>query len=147
MLKQITGTHSFVMVTLLLRTVLQVVQEQVLQVLHLMLTMCQDLPLFLLDTPKNPGQTVTWSTTASDTDNEGTPDTVKLIVCKTAGISGDACDGGGDTWCSSSLSASNPSCGYSIPAVAADGAFDAYVYVVDNHNLVQQNQGQFIIYN
>ena len=83
------------------------------------------------DSPKNPGQTVTWSTTASDSDSH----TVKLVVCKTAGITGDACDGGGsDTWCSSSLVASNPSCGYSIPSVAPDGANNAYVYILDQHN-------------
>jgi hypothetical protein len=60
---------------------------------------------------------------------------VKLIVCKTAGISGDDCDGGAsDRWCESSLVASNPSCGYDIPSVAADGTFDAYVYIVDEHD-------------
>ena len=83
------------------------------------------------DSPKNPGQTITWSTTASDSDSN----TVKLIVCKTTGITGDACDGGGsDTWCSSSFVASNPTCGYSIPSVAPDGSNNAYVYIVDQHN-------------
>ena len=80
------------------------------------------------DSPKDPGATVTWNTTVSDSDS----DNVKLIVCKTAGISGDACDGGaGDTWCSSSFVASNPSCGYNIPSVYPDGSYDAYVYIVD----------------
>lgn len=84
------------------------------------------------DAPKNPGQTLTWSTTSSDSTDS---DTVKLIVCKTAGITGDACDGGAeDTWCSSSQVASNPTCGYSIPSVYPDGSYDAYVYVVDGHN-------------
>ncbi|MCC7290085.1 hypothetical protein IT417_02445 [bacterium] len=87
------------------------------------------------DGPKNPGQTVTWSTTASDTDSAGSADTVKLIVCKTTGLSGDACDGGGsDTWCSSSFVSSDPTCGYAVPTPTADGANNAYVYVVDNHN-------------
>lgn len=84
------------------------------------------------DSPKDPGATITWSTTSSDSTDS---DTVKLIVCKTAGITGDACDGGaGDTWCSSSQVASNPTCGYSIPSVVPDGANDAYVYIVDGHN-------------
>lgn len=84
------------------------------------------------DSPKDPGATITWSTTSSDSTDS---DTVKLIVCKTAGITGDACDGGaGDTWCSSSQVASNPTCGYSIPSVAPDGSNDAYVYIVDGHN-------------
>jgi hypothetical protein len=83
------------------------------------------------NSPQNPGGTITWTTTSSDSDS----DTVKLLVCKTAGISGDACDGGaGDTWCSSSLVASNPTCDYNIPSVAPDVTNDAYVYVVDQHN-------------
>lgn len=87
------------------------------------------------DGPKNPGETVTWSATASDSDTSGAADTVKLIVCKTTGLSGDACDGGGsDTWCSSSLVSSNPTCGYAIPTPTADQANNAYVYVVDSHN-------------
>lgn len=87
------------------------------------------------DGPKNPGQNVTWSTTASDTDTNGAADTVLLLVCKTTGVSGNACDGGGsDTWCSSSLTASNPTCAYSIPAVAPDLTNNAYVYVLDSHN-------------
>lgn len=54
---------------------------------------------------------------------------------KTTGLSGDACDGGaGDTWCSSSQVASNPSCGYSIPSVFPDDTYNAYVYIVDAHN-------------
>ncbi len=82
--------------------------------------------------PKDPGGTVTFSTTASDSTDS---DTVKLIVCKTSGISGDACDGGaGDTWCSSSQVASNPTCDYNVPSVYPDGSYNAYVYIVDGHN-------------
>jgi len=85
------------------------------------------------DAPKDPGQTVTWSTTASDSTDS---DNVKLLVCKTTGVSAGACDGGaGDTWCSSSLVASNPSCQYSIPSVIPDGSYNAYTYIVDEHNL------------
>jgi hypothetical protein len=88
------------------------------------------------DTPKDPGANITWTTTASDTDVATTADTVKLVVCKTAGISGGDCDGGAsDRWCQSSLVASNPTCAYSIPTPTIDGANDAYAYVVDNHNL------------
>jgi hypothetical protein len=91
------------------------------------------------DGPKDPGSTVTWSTTVSDSDS----DNVKLIVCKTTGISGDACDGGsGDTWCESSLVASNPSCGYNIPSVYPDGSYDAYVYVVDEHDFGSSDAAQ-----
>ena len=84
------------------------------------------------NTPQDPGGTVTWTTTAADSTDS---DTVKLIVCKTTGITGDACDGGGsDTWCSSSQVASNPTCGFSVPAVYPDDTYAAYVYIVDAHN-------------
>ena len=80
------------------------------------------------DSPADPGGSITWTTTASDADG----DNVKLLVCKTAGITGDACDGGaGDTWCSSSLVASNPSCTYNVPSVAPTATNAAYVYIVD----------------
>lgn len=83
------------------------------------------------NTPQNPGGTLTWTATSTDPE-----DNVKLLVCKTPGISGNACDGGaGDTWCSSSFSASDPSCGYSIPAVAPDGSNSSYLYIIDEHNL------------
>lgn len=83
------------------------------------------------DGPKDPGTSITWSTTSSDSDS----DTVKLLVCKTEGILADECDGGvNDTWCSSTLVASNASCSYSIPSVYPDGTYDAYVYIVDEHD-------------
>jgi hypothetical protein len=91
------------------------------------------------DGPVNPGSTVTWSTTSSDSDS----DNVKLIVCKTAGITADACDGGaGDTWCSSSLVASNASCGYAVPSVYPDDTYSAYVYIVDTHNFGSTDTAQ-----
>lgn len=102
------------------------------------------------DAPKDPGATVTWSTTASDSTDS---DTVKLIVCKTTGLTGDACDGGaGDTWCSSSQVASNPTCGYSIPSVYPDDTYNAYVYIVDGHNFpatgtYQESNVTFVVNN
>lgn len=87
------------------------------------------------DGPGDPGDTITWTATSSDSDSSGSADTVKLIICKTAGITGDACDGGGsDTWCSSSLVSSNPTCEYEIPTPTPDQTNDAFAYIVDNHN-------------
>lgn len=78
----------------------------------------------------DPGSTITWSSTASDTDS----DNIKLLVCKTEGLSGDTCDGGsGDTWCSSSFVASNPSCQYITSSVFPDGIYNSYTYIVDEH--------------
>ncbi len=91
----------------------------------------------------DPGDTVTWTTTSSDSDVDGTADTVKLVVCKTAGISGTGCDGGGsDTWCSSSLTASDPSCSYVVPIPTHDDSFAAYTYVFDSHNFASSGPKQ-----
>ncbi len=86
------------------------------------------------NSPKNPGATVTWTATASDPDNNQ----VKLVVCKKdaangGGISNGACVG--ESWCVGELSASNPTCSYEMDEVHVAGTFDAYVYVVDAHNL------------
>lgn len=81
--------------------------------------------------PVNPGSTVTFTATASDPD----ADNVFLVVCKTTGLSGTSCDGGaGDTWCTSSSVASNPSCGYSVPSVYPDDTYNSYPYVFDAHS-------------
>lgn len=90
------------------------------------------------DTPKDPGASIAWSTDAStlDNDTDGAADTVKLVVCKTTGLSAGDCDGGaGDRWCQSSLVSDNPTCSYSIPTPTVDSSYDAYVYLVDSHNL------------
>jgi len=80
----------------------------------------------------DPGATVTFTATSSDTDTDPSADTVKLLVCKTSGLSGTTCTG--DTWCGiTSLVASNPSCTSTAPTAAGSNSY--YVYVLDNHSL------------
>ncbi len=89
------------------------------------------------NSPRNPGQDITWSTNSSTLDNDstGTADTVKLVICKTTGLSAGDCDGGAsDRWCDSGFVASNPSCSYSIPIPTVDQSNNAYAYLVDSHN-------------
>ena len=88
------------------------------------------------NSPRNPGQSVTWTTTASDPDSGST---VKLLVCKTQAISAGACTGG--AWCTSSAVASNPTCSYSIPTPTADTTYNAWVYVVDQFNTPASGSG------
>ncbi|RJR25542.1 hypothetical protein C4578_01385 [Candidatus Microgenomates bacterium] len=86
----------------------------------------------------DPGHTVTWTTNSStlDNDEDTVADTITLVICKTAGLSGTACDGGvEDTYCSSSAVANNPSCSYQIPVGTADQSYSAYAYLFDNHGL------------
>jgi len=79
------------------------------------------------DSPALPGETVIWSTTASDTDGQ-----VKLLVCKTAWIANGVCVEG--SWCTSNLVNNNPSCSYSVPNPTSVGTYNAYVYILDNQN-------------
>ena len=91
------------------------------------------------DSPANPGGSITWSATATNSDSTG-GDTIKLLVCKTNSISNGACSG--DSWCVGTPAASNPTCTYSVPAVMADDDYTAYVFVVDSHNTAATGAAQ-----
>ena len=85
------------------------------------------------NSPADPGDTVTWTTTASDPDTDGTADTVTLYVCKANDFTGSACGAGGE-WCHSTATSTNPSCSYDIPIPYQDKDYNAYGFVIDNHN-------------
>lgn len=83
----------------------------------------------------NPGGTITFTTTASDSDIGGINDTVKLVVCKTNAAGASGCiNGPTDTLCTSTLTSSNPSCDYIVPSVHAPQSITYYAFVFDNHN-------------
>jgi len=85
------------------------------------------------DGPKVCGETITFSSTASDADTDTSADTVSLVVCKTEGVSGTACDGGaGDTWATSSATSSNPTATTTVPLGL--GSQNYYAYIFDSHN-------------
>lgn len=95
------------------------------------------------DGPINPGGTVTYTATATDSDIDTSADTVRLLVCKTPGISGTDCDGGSsDTWCASATSTSNPSCDFTVDNPLPDGNYDGYGYVFDNHDFASDGVAQ-----
>lgn len=90
-------------------------------------------------TPLSPGSTETWTTSIGTSDSD-TGDTVRLIVCKTAGVSGGACTG--STWCTGSGVSNNPSCSIGISIPTADTSYPAYVYVFDQHNFAATGANQ-----
>jgi len=105
-------------------------------------------------TPLNPGSTQTWTTTVGTSDvDTNYSDTVKLLVCKTTGITGDVCDGGAsDTWCTGSAVANSPSCSIGISIPTLDVGYTAFVYVFDNHGLgasgaIQASNAPYVINN
>jgi len=84
---------------------------------------------FSATSPVNPEAQVTFTATASDTNN------ITLVVCKTPGVTGTACDGGDtDTFCTSTPTLSNPSCTYTVPVSPAETVY-VYPYVFDVTNL------------
>ncbi|MBI2120842.1 MAG: hypothetical protein HYT94_04430, partial [Parcubacteria group bacterium] len=89
--------------------------------------------LYIDTSPTLPGATVTWYSTSTDTDVEGTTDTVNLFVCKANDFTGTACGAGG-TYCSSGLSASDPTCNVALATPLPDRNYTAYGFVIDNHN-------------
>jgi len=89
--------------------------------------------------PKGPVTTITWTTTASDPDDDTAQDTVSLYVCKAADFTGSVCGGGG-TWCFDTGKASNPTCGTTTPR--PDGDYTAYGYVIDSHGFASVDTTQ-----
>lgn len=92
------------------------------------------------DDPTDPGNNVTVTATASDSDTTGAADTVKIIVCDTSGFSGGACTG--SELCSSSLTASDPECSFAVSTPTADGSYSYYPFVIDSHSLGSSDAAQ-----
>lgn len=90
--------------------------------------------LFSDSSPADPGSVVTFYSTSSDSDTSGVADTVKLIVCASAGFSTttDTCTG--TTLGSTTVHvASNATATYTIVIPTQDQNYSAYGYVIDNH--------------
>jgi hypothetical protein len=90
--------------------------------------------LFADDSPADPGQTVTFFSTSTDSDIVGTADTVKLIVCASAGFSTSTDSCTGTTLGSTTVfAASNATATYTIIIPTQDQNYSAFGYVIDNH--------------
>lgn len=98
------------------------------------------------NSPQNPNGTLTWTSTAVDTDTARTTDTVQLYVCKTQAFStSTGCTGG--AWAVSSLSAANPATSTTLTAPFQDGLYNAYVYVMDMKGLAATSSFQSLASN
>jgi hypothetical protein len=90
------------------------------------------------NSPQNPGGTITWTVTATDTDHIRGVDALTLFACKTASFStstNSGCNGG--AWATSTpitvgntIATSTP-----IPIPYQDKLYNAFLYVEDDHNL------------
>ncbi len=79
------------------------------------------------------GDSVLFTTTASDTDTNGATDTVTLYVCKANDFASGVCGAEGQ-WCNSSASSSNASCSYTVQSNDTTGTKNYYANIVDNHS-------------
>ena len=86
------------------------------------------------DAPINPGGTVTWTTTATDTDLIRGGDTVKLYVCKARDFATSTCGAGG-TWAVSSFFTFNPATSTTFLAPQQNKNYSAFAYITDQLNL------------
>ncbi len=84
------------------------------------------------------GDTVTFTSTASDAD---TSSTVTLYVCKANDFTGTAC-GAGNEWCHSSATATNPSCNYTVLVGDGDGSHNYYANIIDNFNFASTSNSR-----
>ncbi|MFH1543478.1 MAG: hypothetical protein ABIE03_03005, partial [Patescibacteria group bacterium] len=87
----------------------------------------------------DPGGTISFTSTASDSDIDGTADQVKIVVCTnttTAVVLGSpsTCTGG-SLYCESALGASDPTCNYGLASVIQDGPTTFRAFVFDSHDL------------
>ncbi len=96
---------------------------------------------FADNSPRAPGETVTWYSTSSDPDIYGGQDMVRLFVCLANDFTGSACGGGG-TYCSSTWQTSNPSCSFNLESVKQDRNYTAFGFVVDIHNFAASGGSQ-----
>lgn len=90
--------------------------------------------IFNDNSPADPGQTVTFTSTSSDSDTSGSPDTVFLTVCASSGFNTttNACTG--TTLATSTVSvASDATASYTIVIPTQDQNYSAFGYVTDNH--------------
>ncbi len=90
--------------------------------------------VFVDNSPANPGQLVTFTSTSSDSDTSGSADTVFLTVCSTSGFNTttNACTG--TTLATSTANfASNASSSYTVVIPTQDQNYSAFGYIIDNH--------------
>lgn len=99
--------------------------------------------IFTDDSPKNPGQLVTFTASATDYDTyQGTAtDSVRLFVCKANDFTGTDCGPGG-TWATSTATTTTPftattTLGNPFP----DAAYPAFGFILDSHGSLVASGG------
>lgn len=113
-------------------------------------------PAFTLITntsPKDPGQVLTWTATATDTDHLRGIDPLTLYVCKAADFATSTGCGAGGSWAiSSPSSTSTVSTSTTIVIPSQDKTYSAFTYIEDNNfeaatSSVQGTNSSYVVNN
>jgi len=82
--------------------------------------------------PRNPGQSVTWTSTATDTDHIRGVDPITLFVCKQNSFStSTGCTGTGAWATSTAFVVANPATTTILAIPTPDGPYNAFTYITD----------------
>ncbi len=98
---------------------------------------------FTDNSPANPGVAVVFTSSSTDTDVSGTPDTVFLTVCASSGFNTTTNTCTGTTLATSTaLVSANATATYTIIIPTQDQNYGAYGYVTDNHGFESSGTSQ-----
>jgi hypothetical protein len=87
------------------------------------------------DSPKDPGQTITFYSTSTDPDTTGGEDDISLYVCSTNAFSTStlSCDPGESIASTTGSFTANATAIFTLPNIIQDDVYDAYVFLIDEH--------------
>ncbi len=96
------------------------------------------------DSPQDPGSSITWTATATDTDHIRGVDPITLFVCKANSFStSTSCGGGTGAWATSSPSSIDTVATSSpIQIPTPDATYNAYTFIMDQNNLAATSTQQ-----
>lgn len=95
-------------------------------------------PIFTLvtnDSPKDPGEVLTFLSTSSDPDIEGGKDNITLVICSQNDFDPEIADCTGGSLASTTATVqTDASASFTLPIPLRDDVYDAFAFLVDQHN-------------
>jgi len=95
-------------------------------------------PLFTAitsDSPKNPGEVISFFSTSSDPDTLGGPDDIRLVICAENDFNPTIADCTSGSLASTTGSVQTDAfTSFTLPIPARDDIYDAFAFVIDQHN-------------
>lgn len=99
--------------------------------------------LFTNNSPRNPSEVITFFSTSTDPDVVTTDDLLTLVLCRTSSFSTTTRDCGANTLATSSVPAViDVSTSFTLPTIIADGSYDAFGFIIDEHGHTAQGGQQ-----